>query len=219
MSGPRRPVQLGVVNDFAIVAAGVTALLAPFREVVEVREYVGVLPSGGHLDVVLYDTFGRPDPAARLSEVVDATGAQVLVYAWAVHPDQLRVAMRAGAVGFLPKTASSRTILDTVLAAASGRPVPAPALDPESEAMEAYPGQHHGLTARESEIVALIVAGLSNQEVADTCYLSINSVKTYIRTAYRRMGVTSRAQAVLWGLDHGFRPADPQAMRRAPQHR
>ncbi len=83
--------------------------------------------------------------------------------------------------------------------------------------MEAWPGQHQGLTARESEVIALVVAGLSNQEIADTAYLSINTVKTYIRTAYRRMGVSTRSQAVLWGLEHGFRPADPNAVRREPQ--
>ena len=37
-------------------------------------------------------------------------------------------------------------------------------------------------------------------------YMSVNTVKTYIRTAYRKMGVDSRTRAVLWGIDHGFRP-------------
>ena len=79
-----------------------------------------------------------------------------------------------------------------------------------------WPGQSQGLTARESEVLSLITQGLSNQEIADRCYLSINSVKTYIRTAYRKMGVTRRSQAVLWGLAHGFEPdhfrrADHQA--------
>jgi two-component system, NarL family, response regulator LiaR len=50
----------------------------------------------------------------------------------------------------------------------------------------------------------LIVRGLSNQEIADAVYLSINSVKTYIRSAYRKMGVTRRQLAVIWALQHGF---------------
>ena len=68
------------------------------------------------------------------------------------------------------------------------------------------PGKEHGLTAREAEIIALITQGLSNQEIAERSYLSINSVKTYIRTAYRKIGVTRRSQAVLWGIKHGFQP-------------
>ena len=63
-----------------------------------------------------------------------------------------------------------------------------------------------GLSPREAEIIALITQGLSNQEIADRAYLSINSVKTYIRSAYRKMDVTTRSQAVLWGVENGFKP-------------
>ena len=52
----------------------------------------------------------------------------------------------------------------------------------------------------------MITEGLSNQEIADRSFLSINSVKSYIRTGYRKIGVTSRSQAVLWGVQHGFAP-------------
>ncbi|WP_193609164.1 LuxR C-terminal-related transcriptional regulator [Nocardioides lijunqiniae] len=62
------------------------------------------------------------------------------------------------------------------------------------------------LSSRETEILSLIVRGLSNQEIADAAYLSINSVKTYIRTAYKKMGVTRRSQAVVWAMQHGFEP-------------
>lgn len=67
-------------------------------------------------------------------------------------------------------------------------------------------GYDEGLTRRESEIIALIAQGLSNQQIADQTFLSINSVKSYIRTAYRKMEVVSRSQAVLWGVRHGFVP-------------
>ena len=66
------------------------------------------------------------------------------------------------------------------------------------------PGEHVQLSARQSEMVGLIVAGLTNEEIAARCHLSANSVKKYVRTAYRKMGVRTRVQAVLWGLDHGF---------------
>jgi DNA-binding NarL/FixJ family response regulator len=65
-------------------------------------------------------------------------------------------------------------------------------------------GQDAGLSPRESSVLALVTRGLSNQDIADQLYLSINSVKTYIRAAYRKIGVTSRAQAVAWAIQHGF---------------
>jgi DNA-binding CsgD family transcriptional regulator len=62
------------------------------------------------------------------------------------------------------------------------------------------------LTDRESEILALITQGKSNAEVAALTYLSPNTVKSYIRAAYRKIGVESRTQAVLWGVKNGFTP-------------
>lgn len=68
------------------------------------------------------------------------------------------------------------------------------------------PGRSDGLSPREAEIIALVTQGLSNRDIADRVSLSISTIKTYIRTAYRKMHVTTRAQAVLWGSDNGFRP-------------
>jgi DNA-binding NarL/FixJ family response regulator len=63
-----------------------------------------------------------------------------------------------------------------------------------------------GLSDRESEILALITQGKSNAEVAALTYLSPNTVKSSIRTIYRKIEVGSRTQAVLWGVKHGFTP-------------
>jgi DNA-binding CsgD family transcriptional regulator len=67
-----------------------------------------------------------------------------------------------------------------------------------------------GLTPREQEVLAL-TQGLTNQEIADHAFISINSVKTYVRAAYRKIGVTRRSQAVSWGLRAGFaHTAEPE---------
>jgi DNA-binding NarL/FixJ family response regulator len=58
-------------------------------------------------------------------------------------------------------------------------------------------------------VLGLVTAGLSNHEIADTLFLSINSVKTYIRSTYRKMGVATRPQAVLWAIQHGFPTPEP----------
>jgi NarL family two-component system response regulator LiaR len=62
------------------------------------------------------------------------------------------------------------------------------------------------LSEREEQVLALIAQGLTNQEIADRLFISINSVKTYIRSAYRKVGVGSRSQAVAWGLRNGVVP-------------
>jgi NarL family two-component system response regulator LiaR len=71
-----------------------------------------------------------------------------------------------------------------------------------------WPGKQQGLSSRESEVLGLITAGLTNNEIAGKVNLSINSVKSYIRHAYQKMGVETRAQAVAWGYQNGFEPDD-----------
>ena len=61
-----------------------------------------------------------------------------------------------------------------------------------------------GLSARETEVLELICHGLSNLEIAEQLFVSVNSVKTYVRQIYQKIGVTRRAQAVAWGLANGF---------------
>ncbi len=89
------------------------------------------------------------------------------------------------------------------------------AQQPRSPAGEGdWPGRNAGLSMREAEVITWITAGLTNQEIAERSYLSPNSVKSYIRAAYRKIGVTRRSQAVLWGIDHGCRP--DEVVRRTP---
>ncbi|HET9841282.1 MAG TPA: response regulator transcription factor, partial [Nocardioides sp.] len=77
-----------------------------------------------------------------------------------------------------------------------------------------------GLTAREREVLGLIASGLSNQQIVDQTLLSINSIKSYIRAAYRKIGATSRSEAVLWAVDHGLRsdPDRPTAWGQPAHH-
>ena len=64
--------------------------------------------------------------------------------------------------------------------------------------------QSAGISPRESDVLQLVVLGHGNQEIADTLFLSINSVKTYIRSTYRKIHATSRGQAIVWAIQNGF---------------
>jgi DNA-binding CsgD family transcriptional regulator len=57
-----------------------------------------------------------------------------------------------------------------------------------------FPGKEFGFSSRESQVLALIVQGRTNQEIAAECFLSINSVRTYIRSAFRKVGISHRAR-------------------------
>lgn len=127
----------------------------------------------------------------------------MLVYVRAVDDDQIDDAMEAGAAGFLSKEVDGVAMvvaLDGVAASRKVLAVPTP--DEASRAM--WPGEREGLSTRESVIVALIVAGMSDQDIASSLYVSSSSVGPSIRSVYRKMGVANRVQAVLWGIDRGF---------------
>ena len=83
-----------------------------------------------------------------------------------------------------------------------------------------WPGRAQGLSARQAEVVSLITMGFSNQQIAERTHLTMNTVKTYIRMAYRQMGVQSRTQAVLWGIENRMAPdlTSPRSEDRSSLH-
>ena len=212
----RGPVRVAVVNDYELVVLGVAALLAPFADRVAVVEIDSGLPVVRDVDVILYDTFGAAQGSSiDLPGLVRGSDAKVVIYSWNVAQDLVRRSMELGAASYLSKGTDGAALVAALEAVHAGRRI-VPAQDeqdvPNERVAGDWPGKEFGLTAREAEIIALITQGLSNQEIADKSYLSINSVKTYIRTAYRKMGVQTRSQAVLWGVKNGFQPDISRAL-------
>jgi DNA-binding NarL/FixJ family response regulator len=131
----------------------------------------------------------------------------VVIFSWNTQPDLVERALRKGASGYLSKELTSEEIVGALETVHEGKiVVPHPSRSPAHEAKGDWPGRDVGLTAREAEVLALITQGMSNADIATRTSLSINSIKSYIRSCYRKIGVSSRSQAVLWGATHGFLP-------------
>jgi NarL family two-component system response regulator LiaR len=198
--------RLAIVDDYAVVIAGVAAFLAD--EDIDVVETGASLPVVTDVDIVLYDTFGQVQgDGLDLEDFVRDSGARVVIYSWNLQPDLIERAIAGGASGYLSKVLTGPEIVDALRRVNLGEVVVRVGDHETSVGGEGdWPGRSFGLSPREAEILALITQGLSNQEIADRSYLSINSVKTYIRSAYRKIEVTRRSQAVLWGVRNGFEP-------------
>jgi DNA-binding NarL/FixJ family response regulator len=188
-----KPARVGIVYTQEVLARGLKAMLAehPGRAVVaEVHE----------ADVVLYDVLGvHRTNGADLEELVAATQSVILAVSRDLRPDLRARALAGGAHGWISMSVDSQELVEAVVAAAAGRDLP----DPDDRL-----GRDAGLTPREVEVLGLITQGMSNLEIAEQLFLSINSVKTYIRSAYAKIGATSRSRAVAWCLQHGFAPPD-----------
>jgi len=211
--------RLAIVDDYAVVVAGVASFLAAENiDVVETGASTTVLSD---VDVVLFDTFGQVQgEGIDLEDFVRDSGAKVVVYSWNLQPEMIAEALAGGARGYLSKVLTGPEIVSALERVMNGEIVVFTGDHETSvDGPGDWPGRAEGLSPREAEILALITQGLTNQDIADRVYLSINSVKTYIRGAYRKIGVERRSQAVLWCVAHGFEPdilrnVDPALIRR-----
>jgi DNA-binding NarL/FixJ family response regulator len=205
----RPPLRVALVDDYDVVVVGVATMLEPYRERVLITELDTGRPVRDEVDVVLYDSFAQPESDSEEITVLVANphARRVVVYTWNFHDDLVRSALDQGVSGYLSKALPARDLVAALEAVNAGEVVVS---DPPRRKRSAsgldWPGRGEGLTDREAEILALITQGKSNAEVAAHTYLSPNTVKSYIRTIYRKIDVGSRTQAVLWGVKNGFTP-------------
>ena len=163
---------------------------------------------GAPVDIALFDVFAQShDDGNGVHDLLaNPVVSQVVVYAWNVTPAMARRAMDQGIAGYVSKTVPAHDLVHALRTVHAGGRVVSGSTAKRSVVGGDWPGREEGLTAREAEVLALITQGLSNTDIASHSSLSINSVKSYIRSAYRKIGVTSRTNAVLWGVEHGFHP-------------
>lgn len=197
-------IRVAVVDDDEVVVRGVAAMLRPYAGQVEV---IDRCRPDTRVDVALYDTFVvHARVRAGLSDLLhDPRIGDVVVYTWNFQPWMAQEAIGQGAGGYLSKGLTGPQLLRALREIHSGCPVVAPSAASQSRTGPSWPGREEGLTAREAEVLTLITMGLGNADLAERMGLSINSVKSYIRSCYRKIEAESRSQAVLWGVAHGLR--------------
>jgi DNA-binding NarL/FixJ family response regulator len=202
-------VHIAVVDDYDVVVAGVAHMLEPYRDRVVVAELDTGRSVKDAVDIALYDSFAQPESDQQeIKILVDNPRARrVVVYTWNFHPELISKARDLGVSDYLSKALPARELVAALETVHTGEvvvsksPIRARTLD----SLE-WPGRREGLTDRESEVLALITQGKSNAEVAALTFLSPNTIKSYVRTLYRKIDVDSRTQAVLWGVRNGFLP-------------
>jgi NarL family two-component system response regulator LiaR len=128
---------------------------------------------------------------------------QVIALTSFKEDDLVQSALKAGAIGYLLKNISADELAKAIRSACAGRPT----LSPEAaealihtarKAGELAPG--HDLTAREREVLALMVEGLNNLEIADKLVISRSTVKFHVSNILSKLHVTSRTEAVALAL-------------------
>ncbi len=212
-------IRVAVVNDYDLVAQGVRRMLAPWSERIDVVQFDIRSGASQPVDIALLDLFGQDRTAlSRVCARLHNAGVErVVIYSWHFSRETASAWLELGVSGVISKGLRASRLASALIDVAAGYAVVAapewvvrenaPAAPPDAaEHHSDWPGREYGLTMREAEMIAMISQGLTNGEIAEQTYLSRNTVKSYIRAAYRKIGVTRRAQAVAWGMRHDMAP-------------
>lgn len=203
-SATTRPIKVVIVDDHELVRGGLETILRLFDDI----ELVGQADCGATAvavcgevqpDVVLMDLVlpGGMDGAETTTELLhNCPGAKVLALTSFSDPELIQRVLRAGALGCLLKNVSGQELAAAIRRAHGGSSTLAPeAADALVRAMSSPPVAREALTRREREVLALMVEGLTNTEIAETLVVSLSTVKTHVSSVIAKLGASTRTEA------------------------
>lgn len=218
MNAAANPIRIVIVDDHQIFRTGLRAELGPELEVVgeaaNVDEAVAVV-TAALPDVVLLDVHlpggaggGGAEVLQRLAGRSDTRGVRMLALSVSDAADDVVQVIRAGARGYLTKTASGPEVTAAVLRVHSGDAVFSPRL--AGFVLDAF-GTGGGetavqddeldrLSAREQEVMRMIARGYAYKEVAAELFLSIKTVETHVSNVLRKLQLSNRHELTAWAL-------------------
>ncbi|MGW0201384.1 response regulator [Nonomuraea sp. NPDC003201] len=195
----------GVARDLAEAGYEVVATVGEGRQAV--RAAGAARPDVVVLDLRLPDMSGA-EVAARLAAVEPPP--RVLVLSASAEQDDVLEAVKAGASGYLVKSASREEFLDAVRRTVDGDAVFTPGLAGlvlgEYRRLAAQPAPAEGprLTERETEVLRLVAKGLSYRQIAERLVLSHRTVQNHVQNALRKLQLHSRVELVRYAIEHGL---------------
>jgi len=207
-----KQIQVMIVDDHAVVRSGLAAFLSVFDDL----HLVGEAGSGvaaiqmcreTAVDVVLMDLMMPEMDGAEATRRIRQQCPAVQVIALTSFREETLVqgALQAGAISYLLKNVTADELAAAIRAAYAGRPTLAPEATAAliHAATRPAPPQYD-LTPRELEVLALLVQGLSNPDIAETLVVSRSTVKFHVSSILSKLGVNGRTEAVALAIQENL---------------
>ncbi len=193
------PVRVAVMSESVIVREGLVSLIGRLGDRAIVVDTDLSAEHRGQIDVVIYDLGAAPGPTG-FPDLRRLAGLGLPMVALVYDaPGGRAMAMDGAGAQLISLKVTAEELGDALERMAPCRS--RSAVEGQDTGDPRLPA---GLTHRELTVIALIGAGLSNKQIAEQMYISGNTIKTYIRTAYRKLGIRSRIHAALWAMEHGL---------------
>jgi NarL family two-component system response regulator LiaR len=206
------PIRVLITDDHAVVREGLAGFIRMFADIMLVGEAANGAEAVEkcrelHPDVVLMDVamlgIDGVEATRRIRE--ENPNVQVVILTTFVDENKIQDALRAGAIGYVLKSASAQEIVSAIRAAHQGDTILAQAaMKALISAKSTKPSADFNLKERELDILALLVEGLTNAEIAQKIGISLSTVKFHISTIFLKLKVQSRTEAVAIAVEHGL---------------
>jgi two-component system, NarL family, response regulator LiaR len=206
----QRATRVAIVDDHAMVRSG----LAAFLSVADDLELVGEAENGQQAlrlcaeerpDVVLMDLVMPGMDGVATTRAIRERFPDIRVIALTSFPEDRLVqdVLAAGALSYLLKNVGADELARAIRAAREGRSTLAPeAAQVLIQRATHAPPPGHDLSPREKEVLALMVLGLSNPDIADRLVVGRSTIKFHVSSILGKLGVQSRTEAVALAVQH-----------------
>jgi two-component system, NarL family, response regulator NreC len=208
-----------LIDDHAVVRSGLSLLL-------DAEEDIEVIGEGGSAqdavfraralkpDVMLLDVVmpGQSGIEAMPKVLKESPDTKVLVLSMQDDPSYVREAFAAGASGYVLKEAVDEEVVAAVREIANGGRYVHPTLGARivaAEAQERAAAEADPLSEREREVLRLLALGHTNQEIAQTLYISVRTAESHRAHIMQKLHLSTRAELVRYALSHGLLTEEP----------
>jgi len=205
-----QPIRVLIVDDHAMVRSGLKNFLYAYEWILPVGEAANGVTAVAFcadqdVDVVLMDVVMPEMDGTEATQRILALGKpiKIIILTSFFEQDLVEQALKAGATSYLLKNVTAGELAQAIRAAHAGRSTLAPeATEALINATRQKPGLGSDLTERELQVLALLVKGSSNSDIAARLNISMATIKFHLSNIFSKLGAKNRVEAVSITLEH-----------------